>query len=301
MRFLSLAVLSLSLFACGDPADGSKAGAPAENGSASGGGAGPVFRFSAIPDEKATENDIRFVPAANYLAEKLGVKVEYVPVNDYPASVQAFRNSDVQAAWFGGLSGVQARLAVPGSEAIVQGDTDPTFYSYFIAHKDSGLEPGDDFPMEAKGKTFTFGSVGSTSGRLMPEYFIRQATGKEPKDFFREVGFSGTHPKTLAQVNSGAVQVGVLNYTVYDKAKPEEKANTIVIWKTPTYADYNFTVRADLDETFGQGFKEKLKAALLAMPSDLTERCFTRKKLIPASNADFQGIEETAKSLGLAR
>jgi len=224
-----------------------------------------------------------------------------VPVNDYAASVQAFKNSDVQGAWFGGLSGVQARLAVPGSEAIVQGDTDPTFYSYFIAHKDAGLESGDEFPMGAAGKSFTFGSEGSTSGRLMPEYFIREATGKAPGDFFGKVGFSGTHPATLAQVNSGAVEVGVLNYTVYDKATAEEKANTVVIWKTPTYADYNFTVRADVDDTFGKGFKGKLTAALLAMPPELCRACFTRDKLIPASNEDFMGIEETAKSLGLAR
>jgi len=285
MRILSLALLCLSLGACGSEAVGDKS----------------AFRFSAIPDEKPTENEARFARVAEYLAEKLGIKVEYMAVTNYSGSVQAFKNGDIDAAWFGGLSGVQARLAVKGSEAIAQGMEDPNFYSYFIAHKDSGLQPGEAFPKAAAGKKFTFGEAGSTSGRLMPEFFIRAQTGKEPKKFFSEVGFAKNHPGTLAAVNSGAFDVGALNYKVYDHATPEEKRNTVLLWKTPTYADYNFTVRGDLDKDFGPGFTAKLKAAFLAMPADLCEKCFSRKGMIEAKNADFQKIETTAKALDLAR
>ncbi|MHC4450327.1 MAG: phosphate/phosphite/phosphonate ABC transporter substrate-binding protein, partial [Planctomycetota bacterium] len=185
MRVLSLVFVCLTLAGCGGQPDEGEI----------------VFRFSAIPDEKPTENEVRFAPVAEYLAEKLGVKVEYKAVTNYSGSVQAFKNGDIDAAWFGGLSGVQARLAVKGSEAIAQGAEDPNFYSYFIAHKDSGLKPSDAFPKAAAGKKFTFGSAGSTSGRLMPEFFIREQTGKEPKKFFSEVGFAKNHPGTLAAVN----------------------------------------------------------------------------------------------------
>jgi phosphonate transport system substrate-binding protein len=261
----------------------------------------PVFRFSAIPDEKQTEQAARFAPVVAYLKESLGVDVEYVAVNDYAASVQAFKNRDVHGAWFGGLTGVQARQAIAGAYAIAQGDADPEYYSYFIAHKNSGLTAGETFPVAAADKKFTFGSESSTSGRLMPEFFIREQTGKTPRKFFAEVGFSGNHPATVAAVNSGAFDVGALSYKVYDKAPADAKANTIVLWKTPVYADYNFTIHGDLDKTFGDGFTAKLTRAWLAMTSDLTERSFSRGTMIPATNEDFARIKTTAQALKLAR
>ena len=260
-----------------------------------------VFRFSAIPDEKPTEQRARFAPVASYLQEALDVPVEYVPVNQYSASVQAFKTGDVHAAWFGGLSGVQARLAVPGASAIAQGDVDPFFTSYLIASDASGLTPGDAFPMEAGGRRFTFGSEGSTSGRLMPEHFVREATGRSPHEFFATVGFAGNHPAVIAAVQSGAFEVGAVSHSVYDRASEEERAGTFVLWRTPPFADYNLTVAGDLDERFGNGFTERLAAAWLAMPAELCQQSFSRGSMIPATNEDFAAIEATALELGLAR
>lgn len=284
---IRLALVALVLTACGDPA-----AAP---------DTAPVFRFSAIPDEQLTEQRARFDPVARYLADALGVAVEYVPVNHYAASVQAFKTGDVQAAWFGGLSGVQARLAVPGARAVAQGVEDPNFRSYFIAHRDAGIAPSESFPAELQGMRFTFGSEGSTSGRLMPEHFIRESTGKAPREFFGTVGFSGNHPATLAAVQSGAFQVGALNYKVYDQAEPAARDQTEIVWTTPPYADYNFTVNGDLDADFGDGFLQRLTDAFLAMPPELCQRSFRREGMIPAANADFEPIESIARSLDLAR
>ena len=133
-----------------------------------------VLRFSAIPDQNKTELKEKFDKIADYLEKELGVKVEYVPSSDYKASVEAFSQGDIQLAWFGGLTGVQARDKVEGAHAIAQGAADPEYFSYFIAHKDSGLEKSDEFPSGIAGKSFTFGSESSTSGRLMPEYFHPQ-------------------------------------------------------------------------------------------------------------------------------
>ena len=156
-----------------------------------------VLKFTAIPDQNTTLLQERFAPMAAHLSQVLGVPVEYVPARDYQASVEMFRNGDVHLAWFGGLTGVQARAAVPGARAIAQGKADPEFYSYIIANASTGLEKSDDFPMGIRDLTFTFGSESSTSGRLMPEHFIRTLGGAAPAEFFSQpFGFSGSHDKT---------------------------------------------------------------------------------------------------------
>lgn len=261
-----------------------------------------TFYFSAIPDEDETALVARFGKVADYLSKTLGVEVKYVPVKSYPAAVTAFKNDQVQLAWFGGLSGVQARLATPGSRAIAQGSEDPKFITYFIAHESTGLTESADFPMAAKGMSFTFGAKTSTSGRLMPEFYIREHTKAAPDAFFSRVGFSGDHSQTLRLVSTGAWQVGALNYTVFDKAvaeKAPEAASVRLIWKTPPYPDYNWTIRGDVDATFGKGFADKVQAALVGMTDPDLLKSFPREAFIPAKNEDFAPIEATARALDL--
>tara|TARA_Y100000815_G_scaffold209406_1_gene193620 strand:+ start:37 stop:894 length:858 start_codon:yes stop_codon:yes gene_type:complete len=258
--------------------------------------------FSAIPDEDETRLVSRFSKVAEYLEGELGVDVEFLPVKSYAASVTAFRNDQIQLAWFGGLTGVQARLSTPGSRAIAQGKEDPIFVSYFIANTETGLEPSDSFPIEAAGMSFTFGAKTSTSGRLMPEYHIRQETGEAPETFFSRVGFSGDHSQTLRLVASGAWQLGALNFAVYDKAVAEgapEVETARVIWQTPPYPDYNWTIRGDVDARFGEGFADRVQAALIGMDDPELLAAFPREAFIPAQNADFDPIEATATELGL--
>ncbi|WP_411840327.1 putative selenate ABC transporter substrate-binding protein [Paracoccus sp. ME4] len=258
--------------------------------------------FSAIPDEDETKLVERFSAVADYLSEELGVPVEFVPVKSYPAAVTAFRNDQVQLAWFGGLSGVQARLLVDGARAIAQGDEDTSFVSYFIAHTDTGLTESEDFPEAARGMSFTFGAKTSTSGRLMPEYAIRENTGEAPEEFFGRVGFSGDHSQTLRLVASGAWQVGALNYTVYDQAVADgapEVETAKIIWKTPPYPDYNWTIRGDVDARWGEGFADKVQAALVGMDDPDLLAAFPRNAFIPAANEDYAPIEQVARDLDL--
>jgi phosphonate transport system substrate-binding protein len=244
----------------------------------------------------------RFGKVAAYLSKELGVETKYVPVKSYAAAVTAFRNDQVQLAWFGGLSGVRARLLVEGSEAIAQGVEDPNFQTYFIAHSSTGLTESKDFPKEIGGMTFTFGSKGSTSGRLMPEYHIRQQFGKTPDEVFSKVGFSGNHSKTVALVQSGAYQVGATNFKVWKRELAEGKidpSKLSIIWKTPGYPDYQWTIRGDVDQRWGAGFKEKVRQALLNMNDPDLLASFPRKGFIPATNADFQPILDTAREIKL--
>ncbi|MCP5044849.1 MAG: putative selenate ABC transporter substrate-binding protein [bacterium] len=264
----------------------------------------PVLRFCAIPDQDETRLREKFAPVADYLSRSLGVPVEYVHATRYSDSVDLFKNGDVQLAWFGGLTGVQARHAVKGARAIVQGAEDPDFYSYFIAHKDAGIEQGEAFPAAIAGKRFTFGSMGSTSGRLMPESFIRSNTGKDPRDYFAAISFSGSHDRTVELVESGQFEAGAVNYKVYDRRVAEGTTDPEVVkivWKTPSYPDYNFTAHPDLDAVYGAGFTDRLQQALVEMKAPDLLAAFPRSALIPASNEDFEAIRELAKRLEFIR
>jgi phosphonate transport system substrate-binding protein len=261
-----------------------------------------TFTFTAIPDADESRLNARFGKVADYLSEQLGVDVKYIPVKSYPAAITAFRNDQVQLAWFGGLSGVQARELVEGSEAIAQGYEDQFFKTYIIAHSSTGIEAADALQDSVKGKTFTFGSKGSTSGRLMPEFFIREHFEAAPDEIFSRVGFSGDHSRTIAQVQSGVFDLGAVNYSVWDTELKEGKIDTDkvkVIWTTPTYPDYQWTIRGDVDARYGEGFKRKVTDALLNMKDEDLLASFPRASFVPASNDDYAPIEATGKAIGL--
>ncbi|MHC4895636.1 MAG: putative selenate ABC transporter substrate-binding protein [Planctomycetota bacterium] len=261
-----------------------------------------TLRFSAIPDHGQTELKVKFDKVANYLSERLGVPVEYKPSIDYGASVEAFVNGDIEFAWYGGLTSIKAQIRVPGAEAIVCGEMDKHFRSYFVAHKDTGLKPQQEFPKEFEGMTFTFGSRESTSGRLMPEYFIRQNTGESPESFFKSVAYSGSHPATLKWVESGQVQVGAVNFGTYEDRVADKTIDPTVcvkIWETPEYYDYNITVHPDVEKKFGTGFTERLRDALIGITDPELVSAFKRKKLIPCKSSDFDAIRDVANQIGL--
>jgi len=267
----------------------------------------PTFVFTAIPDADESRLQQRFNKVAVYLSKKLDVNVKYIPVKSYAAAVTAFRNDQVQLAWFGGLSGVRARTLVPGSEAIAQGFEDQSFKSYIIAHHSTGLKPNADLSdafkaFNTQDMTFTFGSKGSTSGRLMPEFYLREEFKAAPKEVFSRVGFSGDHSRTISQVQSGAYQVGAVNFKVWEKELADGKIDTnkvSVIWTTPTYPDYQWTIRNDVDQRFGSEFKNLVRKTLLEMNDPDLLASFPRQSFIPASNADYAPIENTARAIGL--
>ena len=261
------------------------------------------FVFTAIPDQDETRLVERFSKVAVYLEANLGVPVKYVPVKSYPAAVTAFVNGEVQLAWFGGFTGVQARLAQPGARVIAQGEEDANFKSLMIANAASGLKPSPDFPKAIEGKSFTFGARASTSGRVMPEYFIRAAFGgRAPNEVFRQVGFSGDHSRTIQVVQSGAYEIGVLDYSVWElerKAGKVDESKVSVIWESPPFPDYQWTARGDIDAIYGAGFTNKLTATLLAIDSKSILEQFGRSKFIAAKNEDYAPIEAVARASGL--
>lgn len=263
-------------------------------------GENATFYFTAIPNQDEGELQKRFGKLATYLADKLKRPVTYVPLNSYEAAVEAFTTGRVQLAWFGAYSGVQARHAVPGSEAIAQGAEDVNFKSYFIAHVSAGLKPSTNFPYEIRGKSFLFGARLSTSGRLVPEFWVRHYLGEAPEDAFARVSFSGDHSSTLDLVQAGVAQVGVLNYTVYEAAKKAgtvDPAKVSVIWETPPFPDNAFIIRGDVTAKFGEGFKQTVKQAILDLDDKDILKSFARSNFIPATNEQYEFIEDLAADI----
>lgn len=257
-----------------------------------------VFRLTAIPDESPTELARKAAPLVKYLEGTLGMKVEYTPVTDYAAAVEALVNKKVDMAWFGGFTFVQANVRSGGKIIpLVQREEDEKFRSVFISS-----DPAVKSLADLKGKDVSFGSQSSTSGHLMPRSFLLQANINPEKDFGR-VAYSGAHDATIAAVASGKVQGGALNISVWEKFVADKKVDTDkvrVIYTTPPYYDYNWSVHADMPAAQ----REKLAAALLkldrATPEGKAVLDLQRAtRFVPTKAENYKGIEAAARSANL--
>ncbi len=259
-----------------------------------------VFRITAIPDESPTELARKAGPLVKYLEGKLGMKVEYTPVTDYAASVEALANKQVDLAWFGGFTFVQANVRSGGKAVpLVQREEDEKFKSVFIT-TDASIKTLADL----KGKTLSFGSQSSTSGHLMPRSFLLDAKVDPDKDLKR-VAFSGAHDATIAAVAAGKVDAGALNISVWEKFVADKKVDPAVVrvfYTTPGYYDYNWKVHADMPAAL----KEKLAKAFLDLNKNTPEGKeileLQRATRFVATKADnYKGIEAAAKNAGLLK
>ena len=265
----------------------------------------PVLKVGGIPDQDTSLLARRYQIFADYLANELEVEVEYVPSADYAAVVTAFGQDALQLAFFGGLTGVQARLQNPGSVAIVQRENDARFNSKFISRADLELSSLEDLKAQAGDLTITFGSESSTSGHLMPRYFLTEAGINPDADFRSAPGYSGSHDTTWQQVQAGSFDIGVLNEDVWDRAVNEGKADPTRVkefWITPDYLDYHWLVRPNVDAVYGEGFTNKIQAALLKINpqehADILE-LFSTQKFIETNNQNYQAIEDVGRGLGM--
>ncbi|MFQ6573258.1 putative selenate ABC transporter substrate-binding protein [Pseudomonas sp. UM16] len=262
--------------------------------------AADVLKVSAIPDEAPTELLRKFKPLGEYLEQKLGMKVEFVPVSDYPAVVEALATDRLDMAWLGGFTFVQVHLKSPTATPLVQREQDAKFTSKFIT-----ANPEIKSLADLKGKTFAFGSISSTSGSLMPRYFMLKDDNIKPETYFSRVAYSGAHDATAAWVQAGKVDAGVLNASVWDKLVASGKVDTNkvkVFATTPSYYDYNWTVRGSLDPVL----KEKIKQAFLDLdPAKPADKAIldlqAASRFIATSPDNYKGIEEAARAAELLK
>jgi phosphonate transport system substrate-binding protein len=290
-----LAMLVFSLAACGQTEE-KNSGSKKETLTKE------VFKIGAIPDQNAAVLDKGMTATAQYLSEKTGMKVEFVPSVDYAALVTAFQRGEIHMAWFGGLTSVQARNLVPEAESFVQRPRDAEFHSVFITQSDENIAKLEDL----KGKSFTFGSESSTSGHLMPRYFLTEAGLDANTDFDGKPNFSGSHDTTYKLVESGAFKAGALNEAVWEAAVKEGKVDTNkvkVFYTTPDYYDYNWTINSNVEEVFGQGAKQKIKDALLSITSEQKDiaELFQTDSFVETNNDNYKKIEQVAKELQIIK
>lgn len=268
---------------------------------ATGAQAQATLKVTTIPEEAASEQIRKFGPLVKYLERSLGTKVEFVPVSDYPAAVEALVNKQVDLVWFGGFTFVQAKLR-SGDKVIplAQREEDTQFRSVFITQKDSGIKSLADL----KGKQVSFGSASSTSGHLMPRSFLLEA-GLEPERDFKRVAFSGAHDATIASVVSGRVDAAALDITVWRKFVSENKVDTSkvdVFYTTPPYFNYNWSVHADMPAAQ----RERITKALLALSSDNPEGkevlgLARATRFVPTKADNYKGLEAAGRSAGLIK
>lgn len=269
------------------------------------GGDSQTLYIGGIPDQDVSVLQARFEDLARYLSEKTGLRVVYRPSVDYAAVVTAFKHGDIQLAWFGGLTGVQARLAVPDARAIAQRPEDQRFQSVLVVRADSDIRSLADL----RGKSFTFGSESSTSGNLMPRYFLMQA-GLVPERDFATVSYSGSHDKSWKLVEAGSYDAAALNASVWRQrvADGEVKTSRVrVMYTTPPYYDYHWVIRGDFDRVFGHGAADRVTSALLGIRSadggreaDIM-KAFQSDRFIVTSNDKYKAIEDVARQLGIIR
>ena len=260
-----------------------------------------VFKVTTIPEEAASEQLRKFAPLVKYLESQLGTKVEFIPVTDYPAAVEALVNKQVDMVWFGGFTFVQAKIR-SGDKIIpiAQREEDAQFSSVFITQTGSGIKALTDL----KGKNVSFGSQSSTSGHLMPRSFLLDA-GLNPERDFKRVAFSGAHDATIASVVSGRVDAAALDITVWRKFVEEKKVDTTVVnvfYTTPPYFNYNWSVHADMPVAQ----RERLAKALLSLNMNTAEgkeilTLARATKFIPTRAENYKGLEQAGRSAGLIK
>lgn len=259
-----------------------------------------VLRVSAIPDEAPTELQRKFAPLGKYLEAQTGMKVVFTPVSDYAAVVESLATKKIDLAWLGGFTFIQAKIRTNGTAIpIAQREEDAKFTSRFITADPAIKTLGD-----LKGKTFAFGAPSSTSGSLMPRFFLQQA-GLNPETDFKRVAFSGAHDATVAFVAAGKADAGVLNASVWDKLVEQKKVDTDkvhVFATTPPYFDYNWTVRGDLDPAL---IKKLTDAFLKLDPANPEHKEILglqrAAKFIPTKKENYDGIEKAAHAAGLLK
>ena len=261
-----------------------------------------VLRVSAIPDENPQELLRIYEPFTAYLMDQLGMPVKFVPVVDYAATVVGLAAKKLDLVWYGGFTSVQAvRQTAGNATRLVMRKEDAKFKSVFITRPDTGIKKLSDL----KGKTFSFGSVSSTSGHLMPRYFLLKNGINPDRDFAQKPAFSGAHDATALWVGGGKVDAGALNSLVWEKLVQNRKVDTNkvrVFWSTPPYVDYVWTARSELD----RDLRDRIVSAFLKLQYDNPEHrelldLHRTKGYIPAKDEDWKGIEEAARAAGLLK
>ncbi|HSR09441.1 MAG TPA: phosphate/phosphite/phosphonate ABC transporter substrate-binding protein [Bryobacteraceae bacterium] len=246
-----------------------------------------------VPDAGATQVSIKEkAPLKAYLEQKLGRTVNLIIPTSYNATVEALGNGSLDFAYLGGLTYIKAHArynVVP----LVQRDSDLQFRSYFITSSNSSIHSLADL----KGKTFAFGDINSTSGHLMPYLEMRQA-GIDP-DTSLKYRYTGSHPATAKAVESGAVDAGALDETVYNSMISEGKLNpnkVRIFYTSKPFVDYVWVARKDVDPATQEKFVQAFTNLKEGQDEEIL-KILRGKNFVRASNEEYTVLRLVAEDL----
>lgn len=256
-----------------------------------------TLRVGVLPDQGADALAERYAPLIDYLSQDLEIPVEYVASESYTALVDRFVAGEIDLAYFGGLTFLQANREA-GAVPLVMRDVDAKFTSYFLVPADSTATDLNEF----RGRTFSFGSRLSTSGHLMPRFFLVERD-IEPESFFGEVRYSGAHDQTAYDVRDGVADVGAANTYVIRAMFADGRLNrndVRVLWQTPPYPDYVWALHPNVDSTL----RRRLRDAFLSLSpvEEGHERILERLSagaFLPAGVKDFAPLGAIAEQMQL--
>lgn len=258
----------------------------------------PTLRLSMIPTTDPGKIVRENQALVAYLEKETGAKIELTVPSNYAAVVEALANDQVDIAYLGGFTFVQASQRA-GAQPLVQRERDRNFHSVFIAPADSGISS----LLDLKGRRFAFGDVNSTSGHLMPEYFMRQSN-VDP-DVIAKAFYSGGHDATALAVQNKKVDAGALDETVFEKMTKEGKLDpgkVKVFYTTPPFFDYVWTARKGIDPQLAERFSN---AFLKLSAGDATHKqlldLLGATKYQRANNSDYDTLRQAARDAGLLK
>jgi phosphonate transport system substrate-binding protein len=226
-----------------------------------------VLRIGVLPDQSPKVLRKRFAPVLSYLAENLQLRCELIVPESYSDLLELFHEQKVDLVYLGGYSYVKAQQkdhAIP----LVMRRVDTRFTSLFIVNANSPVQTLDDL----ENKSIAFGSSLSTSGHLMPRYFLQQKN-ITPESFFSEVRYSGAHDRTAYWVRDGVVDVG-------------------------PYADYVWAIHP----RFAESFHSKIRDAFLQLSPDNVDHTIILQNLnaigyVPADPDYFVVLASIAREI----
>jgi len=257
-----------------------------------------TMRVSMIPTTDPGKVVRESQPLVEYLQRETGSTIDLTVPTNYAAVVEAIANDQVDIAYLGGFTYVQASKR-SGVVPLVQRERDREFHSLFITHKDSGINSLSDL----KGRRFAFGDVNSTSGHLMPEFFMRQA-GVDAEVISKAI-YSGGHDATALAVANKKVDAGALDETVYQKMVADGKLDGTqvkVFYTTPPFFDYIWVARKSLDSKVAESFTS---AMLKLDPNDATQKpilaLLNATKYVVAEDGNYDKLRQAATDAGLLK
>lgn len=284
LRFLTILVVAILIPACTDNADTEKL-------------VPEVIRLGVLPDQSEVALVAKYSPLVDYLSRQMDLDVELVLSADYAALLEDFHTRRIHIANFGGLTFTEAER-VDGAEPLVMRDTDLRFTSCYLVSRNDTRQTVSQFA----GESLAFGPKLSTSGHLMPRYYLK-AAGWDPDTFFASIRHSSGHDETAIWVQDGAVPIGVANCVIVETMLADgrlQRSKVRILETTPAYADYVWAVQEDLDRSLKAGLRD----AFLALDVLDSEHQSILQKLgasayLPASRADFEAVRRAVRDVGV--